>query len=56
MGKKTGASMSYDTSSARYRRRRAAKLRAEERSWAARSGPVVIIRPVDVAADDLPAA
>jgi hypothetical protein len=51
MSQKTGTSMSYDTSSARYRRRRAAKRRAEERSWAARSGPVVILHLAVVVAD-----
>ena len=56
MSKKTGTSMSYAESSPAYRRRRAAKLRAEERSWAARSGPVVIIRAPLARPDDLPAA
>ncbi len=42
MARKTGTSMSYATSSNAQRRRRADKQRAEERSWAARSGPVKI--------------
>ena len=42
MTKKTGASMSVDYSNPRYRRRYAARRRAEERSWAEKSGPVKI--------------
>ncbi len=56
MSKKTGTSMSYAESSPAYRRRRAAQLRAEELSWAARSGPVRVIPAPTVAPDDRPAA
>ncbi len=44
MARKTGTSMSGIQLSLRARRRWVAKRRAEERSWAARSGPVVIVR------------
>ncbi len=40
MARKTGTSMGIDYTNPRFRRRHAAKLRAEERAWAARSGPV----------------
>ncbi len=42
MARKTGTSMTYARSGAAARRRRADKQRAEERSWAAKSGPVKI--------------
>jgi hypothetical protein len=52
MARKTGTSMSYAQISPHTRRRIARARRAEERSWAARSGPVVIVRgPGEVAAD-----
>ncbi len=44
MARKTGTSMTYATMSPRTRRRVERARRAEERSWAARSGPVVIIQ------------
>ncbi len=53
MGKKTGTNMSWETWNPRYRKRRDAKRRAEERSWAARSGPVVIIRAASGGRSDL---
>ncbi len=40
MTKKTGSSMSYETWTADYRRRRDRRQRAQERAWAAKSGPV----------------
>ncbi len=44
MARKTGTSMSYATLSPRARRRYDRARRAEEKRWAKRSGPVVIIR------------
>ncbi len=42
MSPKTGTSMNADRWSPRYRRKRDATMRAEERLWASKSGPVVI--------------
>ncbi len=42
MARKFGASKAGDTLINRQRRRRARALRAEEKSWAERSGPVLI--------------
>ncbi len=53
MGKKTGSSMSWETWTPRYRKRRDAKRRAEERAWAARSGPVKIIRAASGGSSDV---
>ncbi len=49
MARKTGTSMTPIPASRRQRRRRARELRAEEHSWALRSGPVLVIpaRPSD---------
>jgi hypothetical protein len=41
MAQKTGTRTSGIETSARYRRRRAAKRLAEEKSWEERSGPVI---------------
>ena len=48
MAKKTGTSTSGIEQSARYKRRRARQRRAEEASWAARSGPVITYQLDDV--------
>lgn len=42
MAKKTGTSTGAIETSARYRRKQAAKRRAEEKAWAEKSGPVVV--------------
>ncbi len=52
-GRTSASNASYRT---RRRKSRAAKLRAEERSWAAQSGPVVIYYRPTAAPDDLSAA
>lgn len=44
---KTGTSTGGIETSARYRRRRAAARRAEEKAWAERSGPVTVRRRQD---------
>ncbi len=56
MASKTGTSMSTVEKSNRYCLKRARELRAEERSWKAKSGPVLIYyRPLEDA-DHRPAA
>ncbi len=56
MARKTGTSMSWATLSPRRRRALARKRRAEEASWEARSGPVVVIRADGADSVDVPAA
>ncbi len=56
MASKTGTSTSGIEMSNRYRTKRAREIRAEERSWKTKSGPVVIYyRSVD-SPEDRPAA
>ncbi len=52
MARKTGTSMSYAVGSPRQRRRQAAKRRAEEQAWVARSGPVFVYHELGQAAGE----
>ncbi len=56
MASKTGTSMTYVPLSARRRRQYAARRRAEERRWAAKSGPMKIYFTDPRKTTDLPAA
>ncbi len=56
MARKTGTSMSYATISPGKRRALGRRRRAEEASWAAKSGPVKVYFRESPHSDDLPAA
>ena len=54
MARKSGTSTAGIETSARYRRKQAAKRRAEEAEWAAKNGPVISYVDESVRSDDQP--